>query len=242
LIMRRAQRLWEITRDSTDQYLWSIAARHFQPSQSYPRKPNEWFPNLDFIRSIWREAGARDVDFGLKIAQEYNLDDRESDAADVLLEIINEKPDFPSAVLSRCIYFLDVSNRGHEAERLIQQFKSKLTSDLEFAGAWAKHALRTQNKAAAVEITGLPIVASLPPHLAALLCASSGNPESATALADSVLAELLDRGVPRTYLEDLGTLFRDIGRWEDFDKAVKQSYPEDHARNVRERPFRVRRK
>ncbi|HKM47078.1 MAG TPA: hypothetical protein VJX69_05800 [Terriglobales bacterium] len=242
LIMRRAQRLWEITRDPTDLYLWAVVSQHFQPSQSYPRKPNEWYPNLDFIRALWRDAGNKDVGISLKIAQEYNLEDRESDAADVLLEVINEKPDPPSEVLSRCIFFLDVSKRGNEAERLIQQFKSKLANDSGFASAWAKHILRTQNKAAAVEITGLPVIANLTPYLAALLYGSAGNPESATALADAVLAELVQRDVPRGYLEDLGALFRDLGRWDDFEKAVKQGYPEDHARSVREGLFRPRRK
>ncbi|HYX67526.1 MAG TPA: hypothetical protein VE825_00215, partial [Terriglobales bacterium] len=188
LIMRRAQRLWEITRDPTDQYLWAVVSQHFQPSQSYPRKSNEWYPNLDFIRALWRDAGNKDVGISLKIAQEYNLEDRESDAADVLLEVVNETPDPPSKVLSRCIFFLDVSKRGNEAERLIQQFKSKLSDDSEFATAWAKHVLRTKNKTAAVEITRLPMVANLTPHLAALLYGSAGSPESATALADAVLA------------------------------------------------------
>ena len=82
--------------------------------------------------------------------------------ADVLLEIIRTSE--PSAkVVSRCIYMLDFSKRGDEAQELIQQFKAKLGMEIEVATAWARHALRGQNKAAAVELTGSAVIARLRP-------------------------------------------------------------------------------
>ncbi|MFZ0758807.1 MAG: hypothetical protein WAM69_02555 [Candidatus Sulfotelmatobacter sp.] len=241
LILRRAQRLWEITRDSSEEYLWSMVRRYFEPTRSFQRKPTEWYPDLDFVRAIWRDAGAKDADFGLKLAEAYSGEDQQSTAADVLLEIIRTSE--PSGkVVSRCIYMLDFAKRGDEAEELIQQFKAKLGTEVEVAAAWARHALKSQNKAAAVELIGSPVIARLRPSVAGLLHLRAGNPETARPLAQAVLGEIGEREVPRADLDDLGTLFRELGRLEEFEKVVAQSYPMEVARELRERPLRLRRR
>jgi MinD-like ATPase involved in chromosome partitioning or flagellar assembly len=239
-ILRRAQRLWEITRDSSEEYLWAVVRKHFEPTPSFQRKPAEWYPDLDFMRALWREAGAKDPDFGFKLAEAYGFEDKESTAADVLLEIVRTSE--PSAkVVSRCIYMLDLSKRGDEADELIQQFKAKLGTEMEVATAWARHALRSQNKAAAVELIGSPVIAQLRPSLVGLLHLRAGNPETARVLAQAILGEISEREVPRADLDNLGTLFRELGRFEEFQKVVTQSYPMEVGRDLRERPTRLRR-
>ena len=193
------------------------------------------------MRALWRDAGARDAGFGFKLAEAYSGEDQQSTAADVLLEIIRTSE--PSAkVVSRCIYMLDYSKRGDEAEELIQQFKAKLGTEIEVAIAWARHALRSQNKTAAAELTGSPVIARLRPSLAGLLHLRAGNPEAARVLAQAILVEISEREVPRADLDDLGTLFRELGRFEEFEKVVTQSYPMEVARELRERPTRLRRR
>lgn len=241
LMLRRSQRLWEITRDSSEEYLWAVVRRHFEPTPSFQRKSTEWYPDLDFVRALWRDAGAKDADFGLKLAEAYNAEDKESTAADILLEIIRTSE--PSAkVVSRCIFMLDYSKRGDEAEELIQRFKAKLGTEADFASAWARHALRSQNKAAAVELTGSPIIARMRPSLAGLLHLRAGNPETARVLSQAILGEVSEREVSRADIDDLGTLFRELGRFEEFEKVVTQSYPMEVARELRERPLRLRRR
>lgn len=240
LILRRAQRLWEITRDSSEEYLWAIVRRHFEPTRSFQRKPTEWYPDLDFMRALWRDAGGKDAGFGLKLAEAYSGEDQQSTAADVLLEIIRTSE--PSAkVVSRCIYMLDFSKRGDEAEELIQQFKTKLGTEMEVATAWARHALRSQNNSAALELTGSPVIARLRPSLAGLLHLHAGNPETARVLSQAILREIGEREVPRADLDDLGILFRELGLFDEFEKLVMQSYPMEVARELRERPLRLRR-
>jgi hypothetical protein len=162
------------------------------------------------------------------------------DKADVLLEIRASEPS--ARAVSRCIYMLDYSKRGGEAEELIQRFKAKLGTEREFAAAWARHALRSQNKAAAAELTGSPVIARVRPSLAGLLHLREGNPETARVLAQAILGEISEREVPRADLDDLGTLFRELGRLEEFEKVVTQSYPMEVARDLRERPLRLRRR
>ena len=240
-ILRRAQRLWEITRDSSEEYLWAVVRRHFDPTPSFQRKPTEWYPDLDFVRALWRDAGAKDADFGLRLAEAYNGEDKESTAADILLEIIRTSEPSAKAV-SRCIFMLDYSKRGDEAEELIQRFKAKLGTEPDMVTAWARHALRSQNKAAAVELAASPVVARLRPSLAGLLHLRVGNPEMARPLVQTILGEIGEREVSRADLDDLGTLFRELGRFEEFEKVVTQSYPMEVVRELRERPTRLRRR
>lgn len=142
-VLRRAQRLWELTRDSSESTLWQVLLRAFEPRQRW-RGEKEWSPNLDFAEAVWRNAGKRNPEFGLKLADAYNQLDRESKAADVLLDVI--KTSDPSGeVVSRCIGFLDVSKRAPEAAALIQQLKPKLAADARFVQAWARHALDHQD-------------------------------------------------------------------------------------------------
>jgi MinD-like ATPase involved in chromosome partitioning or flagellar assembly len=240
-ILRRAQRLWEITGDSSEQYLWTVVKGHFEPTPPFRQKANDWRPSLDFMRALWRDAGGRDATFGLKLAEAYNLEDKESTAADVLLEIIRiAEPS--SAVVSRCVYMLDFSKRTDEAEQLIQRSKAKLGNEADFVMAWSRHALRGQDKTAATEITALPVIARLRPSLAALLYILAGRLEQAAALAQPILTEIAEREVPTRDLDDLAGLFRDAGRWEEFEKAVTRSYPAEIVRDLRERPTRLRRR
>jgi hypothetical protein len=113
---------------------------------------------------------------------------------------------------------------------------------MDVATAWARHAVRSQNQTAAVELTGSPVIARLRPSLAGLLHLRAGNPETARVLAQAILGEISEREVPRADLDDLGTLFRELGRLEEFEKVVTQAYPMEVARDLRERPLRLRRR
>jgi len=240
-ILRRAQRLWEITRDSKDPYLWEVLSRYFEPTPTYPRKRDEWCPSLDFMRELWRDAGRRDPKFGMKLAEQYNTEDIESGAADILLEIINSS-DPSSRVVIFCIQMLDIAKRIEEADGIIARYKARLGNDPDFATSWARHALRTNNKGAASEITKLPAISTLRPFLAGLLYSRVGSTEQAAALADQILVELSERDVPTRDLDELGLLFRELGRADEFEKAITRGYPADVIQNLRDRPRRIRRR
>jgi len=241
LILRRAQSLWEITGDSSEQYLWRIVSRHFEPTAPFRRKSGEWYPDLDFMRAVWQEAGAREPHFGQKLADAYDHDDRDSAAADVLLEIIKTSEPSPS-VVSHCVFMLDYSHRDEEAERLIQAYKSKLGTEVNFASAWARHALKLQDKAALLEISTPQVISRLRPALAAIVSSAAGNLEQAANLVDAVLSQIADREVSTRDLDELVGLFRELGRFDDFEKVVERVYPDEVIRGLRQRPSRFRRR
>jgi len=240
-ILRRAQRLWEITRDSSDPYLWAVVNKHFEPTPSYQRKPHEWYPNLEFMRALWRDAGALDPKFGYRLAEAYDFEDKESLGADVLLDVIRTSDPSPATV-ARCIYMLDYSKRSDEAEELIRKSKTKLGTEPGFADAWARHALKMQDKAASAEITALPVISALSPSTVALLHVAAGNVDRAAALTEPILAQIAERGVSRRDLDELAVLFKETGRWDDFEKAVSRVYPGEIARDLRDRAVRMRRR
>lgn len=233
-ILMRAQRLWEITRDSGDSYLWDVLGKYFEPKAPFQRKEKEWLPNLSFVRAVWQDAGARDPKFGTKLADAYNFEDEESAAADVLSEIITSAGPSPSLV-SRSIYMLDIAKRADESETLIRKFKVGYGAEAEFVLAWARHALRFKDKSALLEVAKSQSIGQLRPSIAGLVLFNAGLAEEAFALADSVLKEIRQREVPKRDFDELGRFFNEIGRWEDFEKAAIEAYPRDVLMDLRER-------
>jgi hypothetical protein len=242
LILRRAQRLWELTRDSSDPVLWHAVRGGFDPKPQWQRE-KEWSRSLDFVRAVWRDAGNKDPEFGVKVAEAYDDDDRESLAADILLEIIGTSgPTAP--IVSRCIGLLDAAERDKEADALIQGLKAKLADEPPFTEAWARHALRGKTKDALFELTQPPFVdnlRSIPPYIAVRVYLRSGMKEEASASADAVLQEIKERRFSPPLLAEIGEVFQAVGRWEEFEEAVGQRDP-DVLREVQRRFGTLRRR
>jgi MinD-like ATPase involved in chromosome partitioning or flagellar assembly len=234
LMLRRAQRLWEITRDSSDSYLWEVIARSFEPRPRYPRTEGEWRPDLSFVRSVWRRAGKKDPKFGTKLADAYNFEDEESIAADVLNEIIESSGASPSLV-ARSISMLNMAKRTDEAEALIQRYKDAFAPESEFATAWARHALRTKSTAALIEITKSSAIEKLRPTTMAMVYSAAGMADRAIPLAETMLKELRQKEVSPRDFEEIGQFFNDLGRWDEFEKVAAERYPTHMLSDLRDR-------
>jgi len=226
-VLKRAQRLWELTRNSSDVTLWQVLLRAFEPRGRWSGK--EWSPNLEFVEAVWRNAGKRNPEFGVRVAEAYNIENRESRAADVLLEIM--KTSDPTAeIASRCILYLDAAKRAPEANRLIQDLKPKLATELRFVETWARHVLREPNKSALAELLQPPVrhlLGAMRPLTAALVFFRSGLLEEAGEIADRALSDLRERGGPSGEREvrDAAELFQALDRWDDFEKSIGDRIP-----------------
>lgn len=233
--LKRAQRLWELTGDPSDQILWQALLRSFDPEPRWRRRDTTWSPNLDFVREVWRSAGKKNPGFGMKLAEAFGYEDREASAADVLLEIINSSEPTP-AVVARCIELLGTASRRDEAETLIQKLKGKFTAAPEFAAAWAKHAIASKSEASLKELTSSPWVEIVQPSLRMILYANAGLTEQAAATADTVLKDVRRREVSRSELEELARHFHSIGRSDEFESVMSEVYPADVVRELVGRP------
>lgn len=222
LALRRAQRLWELTMDSHDAVVWEVVQKSFKPRERW-RAKQDWRPNMEFLVAVWRDAGEREIDFAQKLADAYVASDRESKAADILLEVI--KKNGPSVTtVSRCIELLDVAKRQADADRLIQEMKTELGGEAIFIDAWGKHRLRTEGAEIDEELLEPPtidLLTGVNPGTAARVYLRAGITEQAQALADAILRKFA-REPPSSGQEayELGELFGAIGRWDEFEEAL----------------------
>lgn len=231
--LRRAQRLWEITQDPDDPILWQVVSRTFEAQPRW-RRENQWSPNLEFIADVWRNAGGKNQDFGLKLADAYDFDDRESLAADVLIEVINSSEPTPT-IVARCIELLDTGARADEAEVLIHKLKGKFIGVPEFASAWARHAMRLKNASSSAELMKSPWIEAVRPGLRALLYFNAGLAAEAASVAEFALKDVQERQFSRTELEDLNRYFHAIDRGGEFEEVISRFYPKEFLHELRER-------
>ena len=231
--LRRAQRLWEITQDPDDPILWQVVSRTFEAQPRW-RRENQWSPNLEFIADVWRNAGGKNQDFGLKLADAYDFDDRESLAADVLIEVINSSEPTPDDC--RPLYRTPrYRRRADEAEVLIHKLKGKFIGVPEFASAWARHAMRLKNASSSAELMKSPWIEAVRPGLRALLYFNAGLAAEAASVAEFALKDVQERQFSRTELEDLNRYFHAIDRGGEFEEVISRFYPKEFLHELRER-------
>lgn len=229
--LRRAQRLWEITRDPDDPILWQAISRSFEAHPRW-RRENQWNPNLEFIADVWRNAGKRNQDFGMKLAEALGYDDRDSLAADVLMEIIDSsEPTVP--IVARCVELLDIAQRGNEAEALIQKLKTKFVGVPEFATAWARHAMKAKSETS--ELMKTPWIEAVRPGSRALLYFKAGLKDEAVAIAEFALQDLQEQQFSPEELGELSRYFISVGRGEEFEAVLTKRYPREYLHEIRNR-------
>jgi len=239
LMLRTAQRLWDITRDSTESLLWQIVRREFRPSPG--RQRDGWTPRVEFIEAIWREAGRRDPEFAIRLAEALSMQRRVSHAADLLLEVVNNASWTP-AVLAVAIRMLDEDRRSTEADRLIANNRELFEKDQNLADVWVQHALRSGDPKMLLTMTEQPasVLGKVRSALAAHVYGRLNMTDEARAIADDALRDLRANGYPEWGLADLGRLFEQIGRWEDFEQIATRLSP-FFAEEIRRRMSKRRR-
>ena len=243
-VLRRAQRLWELTGDSADPALWQVLQKSFAITPSW-QKGKDWSANLDFVEAVWRNAGKRDPEFAVKIAQALSAEDRESRAADVLLAVL-ETSEPTAAIAAQCIIFLDVSKRMAEADGLIERLRPKLGMEPAFVEAWARHALRSEDKNTLKLLVQPPArdqLENIRPTIAAQVLLKAGLAEEARSIADKLLLEMRESPLrPGRELEVAAELFHELGRLEEFEKSLEGRLPQHFFEEMRERFGRIRRR
>jgi MinD-like ATPase involved in chromosome partitioning or flagellar assembly len=232
LTLKRAQRLWELSRDSNDPILWQAVARSFETEPRW-RREGQWSPNLDFVQAVWRNAGSKNAALGMKLADAYSFEDRASVAADIVLEVMKSSEPTPQ-IIARCIALLDLADRSSEADALIQQFKTGFSAAPEFVSAWVRHAVRFKSKSAFEELAKSPWIECLRPAFRAIVCANTGRLDEAVADLDSLRSDIRERDFGRTEVDELARVFQAAGRWEDFESIISGLYPIEMVREIRD--------
>ena len=168
VVLRRSQRLWELSRDSHDPILWRALSSNFPPEIRPPRsrelgriRDTETFqPRDDFIQAVWRDAGNRDPDFGVKLADYFSLKDNISLSIDILEELVEAnqaRPDIVSRLIGRLLRL----GRLEEAKRLVDRFRDAYGSDTAFITQWSEYALAAHDIEETKALTSEPYINEL---------------------------------------------------------------------------------
>jgi hypothetical protein len=234
-VLKRAQRLWELTRDPNDPILWRAVQKSFGLEPAWRRGRNDWSPQLDFVEAVWRHAGERDSPLALKLAQAYSAEDKDSHAADLLLETMKYfEP--TSEVVARCINYLDYAKRYDDGDKLLLRWISKLGSELDFVLAWARHGERATNTRSAMELINhqsINLITEKFPWIAARLFYSAGMKKEANSLADDLLRSFGD--LKGSDVLDIAETFGVLGRWKDFEEGAHGRVSPDVLEEARRR-------
>lgn len=240
-VLRRAQRLWELTRDPSDPTLWRALLLSFEPKPHWRLSPNEWSPNLNFVEDVWRTSGQKDPDFAVKLASAYSFADEESRAADILLEAMENRE--PSGKLAApCVLYLDIGGRQAEADALTTRLAPALGGDPGFVDAWADHAVRSSSPRLATDLVNHPSMKALKdrrPVVAARLFVIAGMREEALSLAEAAVRGVLSQEPSLRNVSEAMDLFHDLGMISEFTERVRGAVP---AELLREAENRLRRK
>jgi hypothetical protein len=240
VMLKTAQRLWELTQDSSDVLLWQTLKKEFKVSRR--QREGAWTPRMDFVDQVWRDAGSKDPDFALRLAEAYAAQEQNSNAANLLLDVIRDSAWTP-AVLSMAVRMLDVADRSAEADSLIHEKRDLFEADANLVDAWAEHALRTGDRAALVELTQPPriVVRKARPIVAARVYLRSDMLEEAKAIADDALRDLGERPYSEPVLVDMAQLFGKLQRSDEFEERVLARFPSYMNDQIKSRLLRNKR-
>jgi MinD-like ATPase involved in chromosome partitioning or flagellar assembly len=227
VMLKTAQRLWELTGTSSDPLLWQTLKKEFKASRR--QLEGIWTPRrdfMDFVESVWRNAGQKDAEFALKLAEAYAAFEQSPKAAKLLAEVIADSAWTP-AVIAMAVRMFDAANRSEDASKLIRDKRDLFESDPYLINAWAEHALRIEDSNALAELTEPPrmVVRQARPTVAARIYFRLNMLGEANVVADQVLAAIGEEPLSEVALNELGQLFSQLRRSEELEERLHNRYP-----------------
>ena len=231
LLMRTAERLWEMTRNSDEGLLWDAVKSSFEVLSRFSEG---WVvpSQLRFVEAVWRAAGADDVKVGWELAESYDNLREHDHAAEILLSLVgNTGPH--ELVVARCVTQLRRAGRVAEAKSTVERFRKDLSSSPAFLTAWAKFALGEKDNEyieALLESPLLERISGAEPIIAYRLLAAAERMEEGLELLERALHRAIQHG-PSGELEEIGQFYAQMGRSSDFEKALRGSWQEEEVDN-----------
>ena len=223
-----ARRLWELTSEP-DMLLWEVARRDlaaqselFSTGRSvtgHPQFKYRW------VLEMWRSGGASDSSTGERLADLLAEDDRESEAADVLLQVIAAGTISPK-LIAKVVRYLITAKRLVEAKRLLDRFEQEYAQDAELSEAWAMYALSQPDAAEARRLVASKVAMdSLSTRSLYRVCVLAGEKHRAEQVLDIAFNKAVRRG-PEA-LVDLGRLYAEAGRADEFGELIRRTLPDE---------------
>jgi MinD-like ATPase involved in chromosome partitioning or flagellar assembly/tetratricopeptide (TPR) repeat protein len=246
VVLRAAERLWDITQDASDVTLLDAVQRHFKEIPS-PRLARKQSVSLRFVEEMWRAAGAEHVKVGIDLAKSFDNQEEGDHAANILLELVSKVGPNEEALV-RCLSQLRRAGRLKEFRQVLEQFRTLLPRSDKLLTEWARAEVRQPETPSNELLDSISIDRILreDPSTAVALLVRGGKSDEALALLPRLLERTYDRG-PSEELFNVGVMYAELGKSEEFEKAVRDRFPDDIAEHVvsnvkrhpsRRRPYR----
>lgn len=223
-VLGTANALWEATHDTSDPILWSAIQANVGTIYYWESSP---LP-VRTIEAVWSAQGASDRKVGHKIAELYSGKDRLDEASAVVLKLL-ANGDVSDETLARSIDVLRKAKRWEEAIRLLKDYgESKGVGD-KVLERWAQLLVDRPQLSSHVPLSeaALARLSKTSPLTAFRLYRALNDNEKATLLLDDALQEAVKEG-PSSIAAEMAAVYDELGRFSEFENAVKAQYPKEH--------------
>jgi MinD-like ATPase involved in chromosome partitioning or flagellar assembly len=222
-VLWAANRYWALTGESSDPLLWDVVKNEFEEVSDFEGIKY----SLDFIEAIWRANGASDVEIGTTLAESYVNADNRQQAAFVLCQLIdNAEPD--EGILAQYLKVLVGLKDWKTAFQLLEKHQSAI-NNFTFFEAVAQMIIKFNDAAEGARFlekykTRIQELKDKRPASYARLLAVSAQPNEALSFMTNSIREL---GRKRQYrlIQAFGPIFRELGKFSDFEELVNKIFP-----------------
>lgn len=233
VLLETAHRFWQLSGREETPLLWEVVRDNFQKTLTSEDRP---FP-LEFVEAVWLASGSSDEEFVLRLAASYSSRDMDAKAADLLLGVLKSKAHSEEVVI-RCLRYLRSAERWSDAFRVIDSYEPILGTNAEFQAEWAEILVAKRDRVAATTAVGTGRLQpdALKEHhfpAQARLLELLGRREELEAALEREFAKRVGAG-PSRGLAQLGRLYSELGRQDDFKSKLEESLGRDEAREFLE--------
>lgn len=220
-VLRMAYRYWELSRRADDALLWEVVSAY---STWEPKQTSEGWA-IELLDAVWSAQASADISIGRAIAHRHASAGRNERALEIL-DRMTQSGDGAEVVAIERMRLLRKMGRPAEALALAERDQSIYTSSPDFQAVWAEIAVGLDSHDVVQRLLDAPgfkldLIRQTRPSVWWSVLTIAGLTEGAEAELDAALAEILRRGSSLTEAMELGRLYRQLGRLDHFEKAVR---------------------
>ena len=230
MLLSAAFRFSQITNRADDPLLWELVRDKFPAYSDYP----ETVPPcpLPFVEAVWRAAAPENTEFALKLCEWYTVGKQRKRAERLLEDCIERNGPTEEAVVG----YMDLLSGGEQWQRafaLVEKVKGSLAQSGKFVAAWARllaGAGDSVSTKAFLDSQGPKLDRAIGDDFSTYvqLLLKAGRNQEVSELAHAWLKEALAGGPSRS-LRRVGSAFLQMGRFEEFETAVRKSLGDEMA-------------
>lgn len=231
IILEAGWRYWSLTGKADEPTLWIAvqeSLKELATGDDLPQPP-------EFVEAVWKEAGATDIEVGIAISTAYRRFAQPLKAAELLRGLL-EKTGPEERVVVAYINRLRDAKRLEEAFDVVEANKALFGKNPSFQSALAAILLAKGDSAEVVRFLDsgelkLDAISETNIGTFARLLVMTGRSELIDPKLEGLLNKLMARG-PSNRLATLGQVYKELGRFQEFEGRIHQVFPEEVAKEL----------